>query len=97
MLVRRANLKETTFLCAGGPNFGLQLSRFRPVLIYDMHERKFHQPCSGLDGMLLSSLEAAAISHFRIYCNENKTKVTSTLLTFNVILSQYKESHLYSV
>ncbi len=28
--------------------FGLQLSRFRPVLIYDMHGRKFHRPCSGL-------------------------------------------------
>ncbi len=28
--------------------FGLQLSRFRPVLIYDMHGRRFHQPCSGL-------------------------------------------------
>ena len=28
--------------------FGLQLSSFRPVLIYDMHGRKFHQPCSGL-------------------------------------------------
>ncbi len=28
--------------------FGLQLSRFRPVLIYDMHGRKFHRPCYGL-------------------------------------------------
>ncbi len=37
--------------------FGLQLSRFRPVLIYDMHERKFHQPCSGL----LSRFEIEAL------------------------------------
>ncbi len=29
--------------------FGLQLSRFRSVLMYDMHERKFHQTCSGLN------------------------------------------------
>ena len=29
-------------------HFGLQLSRFRPVLVYDMHKRKFHQPHSGL-------------------------------------------------
>ncbi len=28
--------------------FGLQLSRYRPVLIYDIYERKFHWPCSGL-------------------------------------------------
>ncbi len=49
MLARHANLTETSFLCRGGPRyFGLQLSRFRPVLIYDMHGRKFHRPCSGL-------------------------------------------------
>ena len=41
MLLRRS----CNLLCI---SFGLQLSRFWPVLIYDMHERKFHWPCSGL-------------------------------------------------
>ncbi len=46
--------KGDNFLCLG-TNFSfndiyfrLQLSRFQSVLMYDMHERKFHQPCSGL-------------------------------------------------
>ena len=29
-------------------HFGLLLSRYRPVLIYDMDGQKFHWPCSGL-------------------------------------------------
>ncbi len=44
---QHCNLKETTFFCVG-EIFCLQLSRFRPVFIYDIHERKFHWPGSRL-------------------------------------------------
>ncbi len=38
------------FVSINSRSLGLQLSRFRPVLIYDMHGQTFHQPRSGLLG-----------------------------------------------